>query len=82
MERKMSVELVRKMQRIVANSSVTPSAIRGGKSAIKGVKAAATEHLCNIDLTRFADPIRFYKVLDAETAKLERALPDGARYAM
>jgi hypothetical protein len=49
---------ITKMQRWIANASVTPSAVRGRHGG-KGVMHAAIEFLSKIDITVFANPARF-----------------------
>jgi hypothetical protein len=73
-------DLVRRMQRLVANSSITPSSIRGGRQAVKGVSNAAIGFLCDLDLRELSKASEFQDVLDRETQRLLDALPLGARY--
>jgi hypothetical protein len=73
-------ELVRQMQRLIANSSVTPSAVRGGRNAVKGVASCAIDFLSGLNLSAFVDPASFPSLLEDRTRKLASHLPEGARY--
>jgi hypothetical protein len=55
---------IKKMQRFMANASVTTSAVRQGPKAVRGVKHAATEFLCGVAVAEFADEKIFMRVLD------------------
>jgi hypothetical protein len=68
------------MQRFMVNASVTVSAVRQGPKAVPGVKKAASDFLCDIDVTEFADPKIFPAVLDKATENLTKAFPPGAGY--
>jgi hypothetical protein len=71
---------LKRMQRLMANAAVTPSAIRGGRKAVKGVQRAAIEFLCRVDLARAGDAASYAVFLDQATEKLRRAFPRRARH--
>ena len=72
--------MLKKMQWFVANVAVTPSAIRGGREAVPGVRKAAVEFLSGLDLKITGGANSFPAFLDTQTKKLTAALPERARY--
>jgi hypothetical protein len=74
------MDLVKPMQRHVANASVTASAVRQGRRAVKGVARAAINFLCNLNIEAVVAPNSFSDILDAHTEQLRRSLPEGAQY--
>jgi hypothetical protein len=77
----MSPNLVRLMQRFVANASITPSAVQQGRGhSVKGVMYAAIEFLSELDIAEFAHPDSFPETLNRYTGNLKDAFPEGGRY--
>jgi hypothetical protein len=77
----MSPNLVRLMQRFVANASITQSAVRQGRGhSVQGVMHAAIGFLSELDTSKFADPDSFTEALNSYTCNLKDALPDGGQY--
>jgi hypothetical protein len=57
------VDLLKPMQRFVANASITPSAVRQGRHAVKGVQRAAIAFLRDLDIAELAHPDSFPEVI-------------------
>ncbi len=65
---------IKRMQRFVANASVTPSAVRGRHGG-KCVMHAAIEFRANLDIALLLNPAAFPNLLDEKTNELCSRLP-------